>query len=335
MPNENRQNALLKKEPTQNQIIAGIVDRMKEQWAKVLPKILTPERFARVVLTCINKDKTLADAMMTTSGKNSVLSAFMKCAEMGLEPDGRRAALIAFKKGKESAGEQQYDITLIPMFQGLAELAMRSGMISFIHANKICEQDKFSWNIGVIEEHRPDFRSDRGNAYAYYCHVKFKDGSSMDEIMTKSEVEAIRNRSNGYNHAKKYGKENPWTTDFDEMAKKTVFRRVSKWLPLSPELVSAVEEDDKDFIDVKASEITGSRFETPQIEMSQEAETLEVQNNSEPSDLEKLKRLIEEKGIPVTAEAVKEYVESKGEIFSFDMLSPNINRIVEKMEMGE
>ena len=157
----------------------------------------------------------------------------------------------------------------------------------------------------------------------------------MDEIMTKSEVEAIRNRSNGYNYAKKYGKENPWTTDFDEMAKKTVFRRVSKWLPLSPELVSAVEEDDKDFIDVKASEITGSRFETPQIETSQEAETLEVQNNSEPSDLEKLKILISEKGIPVTAEAVKEYVESKGEIFSFDMLSPNINQIVEKMEMGE
>ena len=252
---------------------------------------------------------------------------------MGLEPDGRRAALIAFKKGKESAGEQQYDITLIPMFQGLAELAMRSGMISFIHANKICEQDKFSWNIGVIEEHRPDFRSDRGKAYAYYCHVKFKDGSSMDEIMTKSEVEAIRNRSNGYNYAKKYGKENPWTTDFDEMAKKTVFRRVSKWLPLSPELVSAVEEDEKDFIDVKASEITGSRFETPQIE-SRGAESLEVQNN-EPSDVEKLKRLIEEKGIPVTAEAVKEYVESKGEIFSYDMLAPNIDRIVEKMEMGE
>ena len=223
------------------------------------------------------------------------------------------------------------------MFQGLAELAMRSGMVSFIHADKICEKDKFSWNIGVIEEHRPDFRSDRGNAYAYYCHVKFKDGSSMDEIMTKSEVEAIRNRSNGYNYAKKCGKDNPWITDFDEMAKKTVFRRVSKWLPLSPELVSAVEEDDKDFIDVKASEITGSgsRFETPQIEMSQEEETLEVQNNSEPSDLEKLKRLIEEKGIPVTAEAVKEYVESKGEIFSFDMIEPNLNQIVEKMEMGE
>ena len=334
MANENRQNALLKKEPTQNQIIAGIVDRMKDQWAKVLPKILTPERFARVVLTCINKDKVLAEAMMTPSGKSSVLSAFMKCAEMGLEPDGRRAALVAFRKGKANGAEQQYDITLIPMFQGLAELAMRSGMISSIHADKIYENDKFSWNIGVIEEHRPDFSAPRGNVYAYYCRIRFKDGSFTDEVMTKDEVEAIRDRSNGYKSAKKYGKDNPWITDFHEMAKKTVFRRKAKWLPLSPELVSAIEEDDKDYINVKASEITGSRFENPQLETSQE-EFLEVQSTSEPSDLEKLKKLIDEKGIPATAEEVKAYVESKGEIFSFNMIAPNINQIVEKMEMGE
>ena len=62
---------------------------------------------------------------------------------------------------------------------------------------------------------------------------------------------------------------------------------------------------------------------------------LEVQSTSEPSDLEKLKKLIDEKGIPSTAEEVKAYVESKGEIFSFDMIAPNINQIVEKMEMGE
>ena len=35
----------------------------------------------------------------------------------------------------------------------------------------------------------------------------------------------------------------PWKTDWNEMAKKTVFRRQSKWLPLSNEFQRAVEKD--------------------------------------------------------------------------------------------
>jgi recombination protein RecT len=232
---------------------ADVVDSMKNQWAKVLPKILTPERFARVAISCINRDKTLAEAMTTESGKISILSAFMKCAEMGLEPDGRKAALVAFRKGTPRNGEeQQYDITLIPMFQGLCELALRSGLISYIHADKVCENDIFEWNLGKIESHKPDFKNQRGNAYAYYCHVQFKDGAASDEVMTREEVEAIRNTSSAYKYATTYKKDCPWITSFDEMAKKTVFRRKAKWLPLSPELRTALDADDKDFIDIES-----------------------------------------------------------------------------------
>ncbi len=245
-------NELLKKETTtQATVISRIVDQMKDQWAKVLPKICTPDRFARVALSCINSDPTLAAAMMTQSGKISCLSAFMKCAEMGLEPDKRRAALVAFKKGTPRTGEEQkFEITLIPMFQGLCELAMRSGLISCIHADKICENDEFEWNIGRIEKHRPNFKGDRGSAYAFYCHVQFKDGSVKDEVMTVDEINLIRDRSAAWKAFKKYGNECPWNTDYVEMAKKTVFRRASKWLPLSSELREAYESDDSDYINV-------------------------------------------------------------------------------------
>jgi recombination protein RecT len=57
------------------------------------------------------------------------------------------------------------------------------------------------------------------------------------EVMTMDEVLAIKSRSRS-------GNSGPWQTDFNEMAKKTVFRRVSKWLPLSPELVDAMQKDD-------------------------------------------------------------------------------------------
>lgn len=319
---------LLKQETTQATAISRVVDQMKGQWAKVLPKICTPERFARVALSCINSDPTLAAAMMTQSGKISCLSAFMKCAEMGLEPDKRRAALVAYKKGTPRQGEEQkYEITLIPMFQGLSELAMRSGLISCIHADKICENDEFDWNIGKIIKHRPNFKGDRGKTYAFYCHVQFKDGAVKDEIMTIDEINAIRDRSSAWQSFKKYGKECPWNTDYEEMAKKTVFRRASKWLPLSAELREAVETDDSDYIDVPATVQDVSRFDKP-AELTAPVSP-EV---PEQTDLEKLQVLIDQKGIPVSAETVKSFVEKSGDMFSYDMVAPNIDAIAAKME---
>ena len=139
---------------------SAIIRRMEKEFAKVLPKVLPPDRFCRVVLTAINKNQTLADALADHRNQASVLSAFMRCAEMGLEPDGRRAAITCYKKS--SGG---YDVTLVPMYQGLAELAMRSGMISNIHADKVCENDTFDWNTGEIQ-HKIDFRKPRGKVYA-------------------------------------------------------------------------------------------------------------------------------------------------------------------------
>ncbi len=60
--------------------------------------------------------------------------------------------------------------------------------------------------------------------------------------MSIEDVEKIRSRSRS-------GNSGPWVTDFDEMAKKTVFRRHSKWLPLSPELRDKIEKDDEPLTD--------------------------------------------------------------------------------------
>jgi recombinational DNA repair protein RecT len=63
--------------------------------------------------------------------------------------------------------------------------------------------------------------------------------------MAKEEVDAIRKRSRS-------GASGPWVTDYNEMSKKTVFRRLSKWLPLSPEVRDAAENDD-DVIEVEST----------------------------------------------------------------------------------
>jgi recombination protein RecT len=56
--------------------------------------------------------------------------------------------------------------------------------------------------------------------------------------MTKAEVEAIRKCS-------KAGNSGAWKDFYNEMAKKTAFKRLSKWLPLSPEVRDAIAKDDE------------------------------------------------------------------------------------------
>lgn len=219
------------------------IEQIKNGWEKVLPKVCTPERFARVALTCLKKDTKLMDAIQTQEGRMTIAKSFMQCAELGIEPDGRRAYLIPYKNNKSG----EYTVQLIIDYKGIAELAMRSGFIANIHADKVCENDEFEYNIGTIEKHRIDFKKERGESYAYYAIVTFKDGTKKCEVMSKNEVDKIKERSAAWETWLRYHKQCPWNTDYDEMAKKTVFKRLSKWIPQSPELRKAIEIDDEDY----------------------------------------------------------------------------------------
>lgn len=222
---------------TKTQDIKSLInsDSMREQFSRALPKHLDAERFCRIAITATTRTPKLMDCTPA-----SVMKCLLDLSAMGLEPDGRRAHLIPYENRKEGYIECQ----LIVDFKGIAELVMRSGLVSFIHADKVCEGDIFEVDCGEIKKHVIDYLKPRGKAYAYYALVHFKDGGKKSEVMTRDEVESIRKRSRA-------GTSGPWVTDFDEMAKKTVFRRCSKWLQLSPEIRDALEKDD-DRIDERA-----------------------------------------------------------------------------------
>jgi recombinational DNA repair protein RecT len=132
----------------------------------------------------------------------------MSLSQFGLEPDGRNAHLVPFKNQRGS-----YDCTLIIDYKGLAALAKRSGQVSYVHADMVCENDQFEFNKGVVVKHEVDFKKDRGKPYAYYAMVRYKDGTEQAAAMTKAEVDRIKARSRA-------GNSGPWVTDYDEMGKK-------------------------------------------------------------------------------------------------------------------
>ena len=195
---------------------------------KSLPKHLTADRFVRIAIMAVTRQPKLMQCEQA-----GLLGALMQLSQFGLEPDGRRAHLIPFNNRKKNVVECQ----LIIDYKGIAELAMRSGLVSYLHADVVCENDVFEENMGEIVTHQIDRRKPRGKVYAAYALCRFKDGTAKADVMTFDEVEAIRKRSRS-------GSDGPWVTDWNEMAKKTVFRRLSKWLPLSAEIREVVEADD-------------------------------------------------------------------------------------------
>lgn len=211
-------------------------DEFKDSIAKVLPKHVKPDRMVRVAITALTRTPKLRDC-----DQASFFLAMLNLSQWGLEPDGRRAHLIPFENRKRGVCEVQ----LIIDYKGLVELVMRSGDVSNIHADVVCDNDDFIYDRGELKRHKIDFKNPRGNVYAAYCLVRMKDGTEKCEVMNRDEIEGIRKRS-------KAGNSGPWVSDWNEMAKKTVFRRVSKWLPLSAEVQEAMTADD-DVLDTIAT----------------------------------------------------------------------------------
>lgn len=203
----------------------------KLQVAKALPRHLTADRFIRTAITAMTKAPLLAQCTQA-----SFFNALLTLSQLGLEPDGRRAHLIPFKNNAKGTVECQ----LLVDYKGLVELVKNTGDVSFIHADVICDSDEFTYDKGEIKTHKIDLRKDRDNPYAAYALIRFKDGTEKAEVMTKGEIEAVRKRSRA-------GQSGPWVTDWNEMAKKTVFRRASKWVKLSPEQRDIIEADDDQF----------------------------------------------------------------------------------------
>jgi recombination protein RecT len=234
-------------------------DSFRAEVAKSLPKHLPPERFIRIAVTAINRIPQLAEC-----DQHSFFKALIDLSSYGLEPDGRLAHLIPFKNKKKNIVECQ----LIIDYKGLAVLAMRSGIISTLHADVVCENDEFEYDLGEVKRHKINFRKPRGEPYAAYSVAKMKDGGVFCQVMSKEEIEKIRNNSQGYKAAQQYGSDSIWTGESkDEMWKKTPFRRMCKWLPLSAEFRDAVATQDDDSFEARsesARRVAPVEYELPE-----------------------------------------------------------------------
>lgn len=226
--------------------IAHLLTVKRSEIAKMLPKHLNAERLMKVAQIAATTTPALAKCDVA-----SLVGAIGQCAQMGLEPNTvlGHAYLVPFNtKRKDLDGNEKWvnSVQVIVGYKGLIDLARRSGQIVSIAAHEVCENDKFELVYGLDEKlnHTPAME-ERGGVIGFYAVAKLKDGGHAFEFMSRYQVDAIRDASQGWQQAKKFKKEaiHPWLVHFNEMGRKTVIRRLAKYLPLSIEFQTAAALD--------------------------------------------------------------------------------------------
>ncbi len=286
-------------------------DRMTAQLKMALPDHISIEKFQRTVITAVNKDQSLVAA-----DRLSLFTSCVECAQDGLLPNGKEAALVIFNTKNRTTNTWEKRVQYMPMIQGIYKRARNSGEIVMLNAHVVHENDHFDYQLGFEPrlDHKPALGG-RGDIVGVYAIAQLKDGTREPEFMTKDEVEEVRATSK----AKDNG---PWVSWWGEMARKTVLRRLVKRLPVSSDTERMIQSVDAmyaydesknpvkpEMVDVTPARPTRSEFETtPQPERQAPVTTTEAtsETQAEQADAKEEQSLV--------------YTDADGEVHSFGML---------------
>lgn len=228
----------MEQEKTLEQVYAKEIERMRSLGMDPV-KILKELSFA---LQHINK----SDSLQKTS-QESKRAAIVNIANIGLtlNPVAKEAYLIP-RKGV---------CVLEPSYVGLVKLLTDSGSIvsmvcSVVYENDIFDLDKADNQKPIT--HKPQLsKAKQGKIIGAYALATLHDGTRQPEWMDIDELYGIRERSESYKSYVSKGYSCTWITDETEMMRKTVVKRIYKYLPRTDRMEhvdNAISLDNEDYL---------------------------------------------------------------------------------------
>ncbi len=243
--------------------------------SRLVPKYFPPERMVQLAISCFMRTPALQQCTFL-----SIVNSVAIAAQLGLEFNSplQHSYLIPYGK----------ICTLQPGYRGLLHLALQSPRVHNVSAHVVRANDAFSFTYGTHGEltHEWGIADNRGDWLGAYCLVRYKDGDPSYLVMSKQEIEDIRDRSS---QAWRNGKQDsPWFTYPDEMRRKTVTRRHLKFEELSPLCSRAVGYDEQ---------AESGKMQTPIVEI-EDYSVLDEQMNPEAQVDPKVEQARKEAGKP-------------------------------------
>lgn len=190
-----------------------MLNQLQPYLDRALPNSMCSDRLITLAIAELRKNQKLA-----LCSPKSICGTIMSCAQLGLEP-GIAGMVYLIPRGTEA--------TILLGYKGMIELSYRSERITSVEAACVYENDEFSMKRGTSPsiDHTPSIY-ERGPMKGVYAVVTMKNGYKQFDFMNMHDINAIRNRS-------KSGAYGPWATDMEQMAQKTVIRRLLKIIPSS------------------------------------------------------------------------------------------------------
>jgi hypothetical protein len=120
-----------------------------------------------------------------------------------------------------------------PGWRGLVDIARRSGLIRSVEAHVVFQKDVFtlSYEPETRIVHVPSEDPHPGDVRAAWAVARLTSGEAQIEVMFRRDLDKIRALG---------ADAGPWVDWYDEMARKSVVRRLCKYLPYHPDLDEAV-----------------------------------------------------------------------------------------------
>jgi len=244
--------------------LRALIKKNMEMFKMALPKIITVERMVRIAMTAVTMNPKLA-----TCSQSSFFGALLTAAQLGLEVNTPIGQAYLIPYNSKTGLKCQFQIG----YQGILELAYRSGKFKRIKAVVVHKGDDFRYTQGINPtlEHTPQDSGEPTHVYALY---ELLNGGYDFEVWTWER--AMR-------HGKTYSKsfdESPWETNPEEMGKKTVLKSVLKYAPKAVELADAITVDEgvinKKFVveDGNNEIINDINFDDDEIGVSETKKTL-------------------------------------------------------------
>jgi recombination protein RecT len=217
------------------ELITTLTTQLSSYEKKVLPDLLekhgiSPAQFVQVVLSEVKKNEKLMQAFKENPA--SVFASVLAGAEIGLMPSDLIGEFYLIPRSMKGA-DGKYRMTATPMvgYKGLVSILLRSGDVTRVHSEVVYEGDEFTPTYGLEPNivHKPNFSAPRTSDKIthVYAVAKFRNGEYQFVVLTRREVEAIRDMSKNSNSLYFNDKQDPnnW------MAKKAALIQLSKMLP--------------------------------------------------------------------------------------------------------
>jgi recombination protein RecT len=218
---------------------------VKDLIAQALPKAITPERFLGVFTMVLKSTPELANC-----SKESLVAAVVQTVQLGLTPGNIGHCYYIPFNNKNKGREAQFVLG----YKGIVEMLNRCGKATLISTEIVRDGDHFECEMGLnpVLKHIPAWDGEQMPIKGVYCVAKnLVANEKVFVYMSKAEIDKVR-------AASKAGQSDysPWAKWYEEMAKKTVVKRICKLLPLSVEDQARVATDETIKHDISADMTT-------------------------------------------------------------------------------